>query len=290
MNVRPPAVAGQFYPASAAGIKNEIETHLQAESSLIDQTLAGKRIIGGISPHAGYIFCLPQAVHLFRLLQLSRHSWDPVVVLNPNHTGRGRPLSIDLHNRWSTPLGEVPVDGEAADFLIRESAAGEHPLYREPQAHKGEHSGEVILPLLQYFLKDFSLLPLCMGDSSYGAAVSLAELFVKFKEEYRSDPLIIASSDFTHFESPERGRALDDYALEALLNLDTRDFFLRVGEKHISICGYGPIIVLLEYAKRVSSNPGVSLLRRGHSGESPYFRGREQAEVVDYVSLLVYEE
>jgi len=290
VSIRFPAVAGQFYPSEGREIKKEIDGALEREKDRIDLSLARKRIFGGVSPHAGYVFCLREAVHLFKILSLSGEKWATAVVLNPNHTGRGRPLSIDLNTRWMTPLGGTDIDEDLADYLIRESEGSDHPLYRESQAHKREHAGEVILPLLQYFLSRFSLLPLCMGDSSYGAAAFLAELLSRRRAVSGSEPLIIASSDFTHYESPSLGKTLDDYALEAILNLDTRGFYRRVGEKRLSICGSGPIMVLLEYAKRVTSRPAVTLLRRGHSGESDYFEGQEQDRVVDYVSLLVHEE
>ncbi|MDC7224690.1 MAG: AmmeMemoRadiSam system protein B [Spirochaetales bacterium] len=290
MNVRPPAVAGQFYPGDRKGIVHEIETQLEREGSHIDLALAKKSLIGGVSPHAGYIFCLPQAVHLFQILRSSSRTWSKAVLINPNHTGLGAPLSLDSHHSWSTPLGETDLDEELREFLLLHSAETDHPMDLDSFAQKREHSGEVILPLLQYFLPPLSLTPLCMRDTSFGAVSTVAAGLARFREASGITPLLIASSDFTHFQSPEEGQRQDDYALEALLNLDTKEFLRRVREKGLSICGYGPIAVLLEYAKIVSSRPRVSLLKRGHSGESAYFRGREQREVVDYISLLVHEE
>ena len=288
MDVRSPAVAGQFYPGDKSELMEEIEYQLDSQSGRIDLSLSKKRIIGGVSPHAGYVFSLPQAVHLFQILRSSGEPWERVVLLNPNHTGMGAPLSIDSHARWSTPLGQVDLDEEGIERLL--ALENGHPLSREPLAHRREHAGEVLLPLLQYFLSSFRLIPLCMGDSSYDAAYSLAGKLARMGGDVPGRTLVIASSDFTHYRSPREGRDLDDYALEALTSLDTKKFYRRVQEKQLSICGYGPIMVLMEYAKKTAHKPRAVILSRGHSGESPYFRGIEQAEVVDYVSLLVYEE
>jgi AmmeMemoRadiSam system protein B len=281
MSVRPTAAAGQFYPSDKDSIVQMIKLQLENEKDLIRTELASKNIIGGVSPHAGYVFSLSEAVHLFRIFQLSKIDWKQVVILNPNHTGRGAPLSVDSHNLWETPLGQVNINNELATFLSESVTC-------EPEAQKKEHSAEVLLPLLSYFLKDFSLLPLCMGICTYEAASFIAEKMYQYHIKTGVSPLILASSDFTHFQTPARGRALDDYALEPLLNLDSKEFYRRIREKDISICGYGPIMVLLEYAKKISSLAKVTILKRGNSGEAPYFRGVSQDEVVDYVSLLVY--
>ncbi|OJF76878.1 MAG: AmmeMemoRadiSam system protein B [Treponema sp. CETP13] len=284
MTVRPMAVAGQFYPATKNEILNTIKTTVNNQEDSINKELAKKNIIGGISPHAGYIFSLPEAVHLFRILQLSKQNWDQVVLLNPNHTGFGASLSVDTHEQWESPLGKVKIDSKG----LKKEPNDLFTITHEIEAQKKEHSAEVFLPLLTYFLKDFSLLPVCMGDSSYHAACFVAEKLYQMHLKTGKSPLIIASSDFTHFETPQRGRELDNFALEALLNFDSKEFYRRICERKISICGHGPIMVLLEYAKKVASLPKVKILKRGHSGEAPYFRGIEQDSVVDYVSLLVY--
>jgi len=258
-----------------------IKLQLEKEKDLIKADLATKNIIGGVAPHAGYIFSLPEAIHLFKIFQLSKTDWKQVVLLNPNHTGQGASLSVDSHDLWDSPLGKININKRLATFLSDSVTC-------EPEAQKNEHSAEVFLPLLLYFLKDFSLLPLCMGLCTYEAASFIAEKIYQYHIKTGVSPLILASSDFTHFQTPARGRALDDYALEALLNLDSKEFYRRIREKNITICGYGPIMVLLEYAKKISSLAKVTILKRGNSGDAPYYGGSMQDDVVDYVSLLVY--
>jgi AmmeMemoRadiSam system protein B len=116
-------------------------------------------------------------------------------------------------------------------------------------------------------------------------AKKIAESIKDVSENIGRKIFVLISSDFTHFETPKKGAELDNYAIESLLKMDSVEFQKRVEEKDISICGMGPIMVLLEYSKLVSKKPKLQILKRGHSGEvSP------SDEVVDYVSILVFEE
>jgi AmmeMemoRadiSam system protein B len=287
MIVREPFGAGRFYPDNKTEIVDMIDrARKKGDNSL--QIIPGK-LIGGISPHAGYMFSLSHMIPLFELFKTNITSDHSIILLNPNHSGYGAALSIDSHSHWRTPLGNLRVDEILSDILIEKSS---QPLNikREPLAQKREHSAEVILPLIQYYLGDVSFLPLSLGYITFEIARNLAELFFQIMNETDTIPMIIASSDFNHFDSPQRGKELDNLALEPLLKLDSKEMIKRIHENNISICGYGPIAVLLEFAKLVSSHPQVSILSRGHSGESEYYNGREQQEVVDYISLAVYEK
>ena len=236
INVREPAVAGQFYPGSRENIESMIRKDLdQLEKKNLPEKI---NLIGGISPHAGYIYCLKHMLPLFKMIEGSY--FDEVILLNPNHTGLGFPLSIDSHDSWKTPMGTVAINEYTAEFLIRRSRSSPMKIVREPLAQKREHSAEVLLPLLSYFLRDFSFAPLCMGDSSYETACYIAELLYALNTEKTATPLLLASSDFNHFALPEQGRKLDNQALEPLLNLDSRAFQKVLREKIFLSAGMVP--------------------------------------------------
>jgi len=95
---------------------------------------------------------------------------------------------------------------------------------------------------------------------------------------------IIASSDFSHFVEPDEGKKLDSFVIDAILNLDTESVYYEVRNKNITVCGYGPIMTLIEYSKLVTENPVAKILKIGNSGEVI-----PSDEVVDYVSVLIYE-
>ena len=238
-NVRKPVVAGKFYPGDAESIKNQIETILQKELPQINLELAKNTIIGGVVPHAGYMFSAYEAVHFFEILKQSKQVFDTVVIVNPNHTGIGHEMAFDLHDSWETPLGEVFLDTEFGNNLGI-------PVSDSEQRY--EHSAEVMIPLLQVFLNhSFKIVPVAMMNQSQKNAKLLAGKIFKAAKQLKRNILVIASSDFSHYISPEQGKKQDSYVIEQIMAQNTIAIEQVVREKRISVCGYGPIMNLIEY-------------------------------------------
>lgn len=275
MRVRPNFAAGSFYASDQKELIRMIESNLKQEQERINLSLSDKRIIGGVVPHAGHVYCAAEAVHFFEIVRNSKQEFDVVILVNPNHTGKGLPLSIDDHAYWSTPLGHIEVDRQLAE---------ETGIPFDIESQEKEHSGEVIVPYIQYFLGDkIKFLPVSFGAQNEGNAQVLASVLYDACKKLNRKPLFIASSDFNHFAPPEIGKELDDYALEALLRKDCPEFAKRVRDKNISICGFGTIMTLLDFARLEYGDFNIKVLRQGHSGEV-----QSMPEVVDYVSILVY--
>ena len=134
--IRKPVVAGQFYPALPDQLRETIK-------GMVDETAEKKEVIGLVSPHAGYIYSGPVTAKVISRIKFK----DTFVILGPNHTGSGVPLSIMTEGTWQTPLGEVEIDSELAEYILTAS----HHLQQDEMAHLFEHSIEVQLPFLQYF-------------------------------------------------------------------------------------------------------------------------------------------
>lgn len=276
MSTRGPSVAGKFYPSTDHEIKQQIADIQHLESKKINLKLAQRELIGGVSPHAGYVYSGYEALHLFRILSQSEHKFDTFFILHPNHTGYGSAISMDVHSHWETPMGKVPIDEEFKSLL---------PFDTSEMAHRYEHSGEVIVPFLQYYLEyEFSILPICILSQTYENASFIARELHRVNQELGKKIFLIASSDFSHFVSPEYGYAQDEMALKEILKFRSREFYEVVKKKDISMCGYGPIMSLLEYAKLITNDPKIEILARGNSGKT-----YPSSEVVDYVSMLVYQ-
>jgi AmmeMemoRadiSam system protein B len=277
MKVRLPAVAGRFYPGTAAEIRSTLGQILLHEKDKINYSLSGEKIIGGISPHAGYMFSAYQAVHLFEILKRSEQQFDTFIIINPNHTGYGAEISIDENEAWETPLGIVPVD---SDFQA------ELGFTVSSLAHRYEHSGEVMVPMLQYFLDyEFKILPVTMSHQNVENAVLIANAIFEINKFLKKNICIIASSDFSHYIHPDEGRRLDGFVINEILKLNSVGVYREIKEKNISACGFGPIMTLIEYSKLTAENPKAEILKIGHSGEVI-----PSEEVVDYVSMLFYDE
>lgn len=273
MNIRKSVVAGKFYPAEKDKVINQIEEIREKELSKINLNFKNNTIIGGVVPHAGYMFSAYQAVHFFEIVKESEIKYDTIVIINPNHTGIGHEIAFDSNDLWETPLGKVEVD---TDFGKRLGIA------ISDVEQRNEHSGEVMVPFLQHFLNyPFKIAPITLSHQSFKNAKYLAGRIKDVVDLTDKKILIIASSDFSHFLTPTQGKERDAYVIENILKLNSVAVEKVIKEKNISVCGYGPIMTLMEYAKLVSDKSKVDILKIGHSGEII-----PSSEVVDYVSIL----
>lgn len=275
MKVRQPAVAGQFYPKTPDAISSLLEEILQKESPMIDLSLTGYDIIGAVVPHAGYMFSAYQAMHFFEILKNSNQRFDTFIIINPNHTGYGPEIGLDENDFWETPFGRVEVDKDFYDLLDFDQSS---------EAHKFEHSGEVMLPMLQYSLEyTFKIVPVTLSGQNRKNAEFIADSIIRANHILKKKICIIASSDFSHFINPDEGRELDALVIDRIENLDPEGVIDKVRSKNISVCGYGPIMSLMYYAMKTGVKPKVRVMKKGHSGEV-----MPSLEVVDYVSILFY--
>ena len=274
-SIRKPAVAGRFYPKNKTELSRLLDKILKVEKNKIDLSFKEKNIFGAVVPHAGYMFSAYQAVHFFELLKHYHKQFDTFVIVNPNHTGRGADIALESHNFWETPLGLVPADIEFSEELGFDYSDA---------AHSHEHSGEVMLPLLQHFIEyDFKITAITLSDQNADNARMLANKIFETEKKLQRKVCFIASSDFSHFLSPDEGKYFDQKVLDKIAAKDIEGVFSEVRKHKISVCGFGPIMSLMEYSRLKSENYQSKILARGHSGEII-----PSDEVVDYICILFY--
>jgi hypothetical protein len=196
-----------------------------------------------------------------------------VIVIGTNHSGLGSPASLISEGSWSTPLGEVNFNTDLAERLLDSSEL----LFEDTAPFGREHSIEVQLPFLQHLWEDrFSLVPICLKDQSEDVAVEVSKALEK---NVPPGTLVVSSTDFTHYESQEDAEKKDKLAIESIMNRNFDEFYKRVRKHHISICGYGSIGVLIDFALKKDLSP--TRLKYATSGEvSGYGR-----EVVGYGAI-----
>lgn len=277
MKTREPAVAGTFYPASTTELTEMLDKLLQIEKGTIKSELSEKTILGGIIPHAGYKYSGYESVQFFEILhQDFKVFFDTIFILNPNHHGLGPEIAVDDNDYWKTPLGEVPIDLEMRDALA-------FPLSAD--AHKFEHSGEVIVPFLQKFLDyDFKILPISYLRQDPEQSLEIADRIIEVNKVLNKKILLLASSDFSHYIDPVIGEKKDKKIIEKILDLDVEGVYSGIKETNATVCGCGPIMTLMHYTLKVADNPQVKLLSFGNSAKS-----YKSSEVVDYASLLFHD-
>lgn len=277
MNTRIPAVEGRFYPGSKPEIEALIE-RIEQQERYEEFKKKGVEVIGAILPHAGHIFSGYQTVPFFKYLRREGIVPETIIILNPNHSGYGAPIAKDEHHFWSNSMGTLKIDSELSKLL---------PYPEDSRAHDEEHSCEVILPFIQYYFsdKEIQILPISMSQRSAAEAKQLAEILHKAVKETGRNVLIIASSDFSHFQSAEEGKRQDQYIIDQVERRNIKGVEEVVRDYHISACGTGPIMTLMAYSLLISDEYKSEILARGHSGEvSP------SGSVVDYISILFYRE
>jgi MEMO1 family protein len=283
---RSPAVAGRFYPGRAEELLREIREYTSAGKTPVEAVRIDA--IGCVAPHAGYMYSGGVAGAVYARLKIP----ECCVILCPNHTGKGRPLSIMANTAWRTPLGEVAADAEMGDRLLRRFAA----LEENSAAHRAEHAIEVQLPFLQARQPELNIVPIVVGTSDFdvlrGLGEALADVIAGRQEETRQEEdleedheenvLIVASSDMNHYESDAITRVKDHKAIERVLAMDARGLWKVVMNEDISMCGFGPTIVMLTAAKLLGAT-AATLVKYATSGEV----SGDYESVVGYAGIIV---
>ncbi|MCP4590164.1 MAG: AmmeMemoRadiSam system protein B [bacterium] len=255
--VRPAHLAGSWYPGEPEVLAAELGRLLAADKPA---TLTEKPV-ALIAPHAGYRFSAPTAAAAYRCLR--GHNYRRVIVLAFSHRAANTYAGVDVPDRltaYQTPLGNVPIDRAACDALLSGPAFGAHP-----GIDQGEHSLELQLPFLQQVLGEFQLVPLLVGKMSDADCVEAAKAILPWIDD---TTLLVASSDFTHY-GPRFGyvpfkddvardlRALGEKAAAPILRCDYDGFAAHLAATQDTICGRGPIRLLLRVLSMRGGADGV---------------------------------
>jgi AmmeMemoRadiSam system protein B len=263
--MRAPAVSGQFYPRNKNDLDREISRCFEGVPA--DE----KQVLGAVVPHAGYIYSGNTAAYVYSVLPEA----DTFVILGPNHTGYGSPVSVSSEN-WSTPLGEVGSDNEFIKALPKRI------IDTDETAHKYEHSIEVQLPFLQHRFSDFKIVPICMGMQDEETALDVGSELAEAVRKVNKKVVIIASSDFSHYKPDKVAREDDAYFINSILDMDMPGFYRKLYERNASVCGYGTIAAMLTVSKEIGATK-ATLLKYSTSGDTT----GDFSAVVGYAGIIV---
>jgi AmmeMemoRadiSam system protein B len=278
-SIRRPAVAGQFYDGSPEGLRREIEAcfrHRLGPVSLPQVNATGPRsLLGLVSPHAGYAFSGPPAAKGYHALAADGQP-ECVVVIGPSHRRAGHAAVLQTSGAWQTPLGATPVHAEVAALI-----AGTSDFVRdEPSLLEGEHSLEVQLPFLQYIYgAEFGFVPVMMLEQSAESAELLGAALAHALGG--RDAVIIASTDMTHYETPQVAKRQDDVLIARILALDPEGLCREALRAGMSMCGFGPTAAMLFAAKALGATR-ADVLAYSTSGDM-----QRMTDVVAYLSASV---
>jgi len=275
MQIRKPAVAGMFYAGTAKELEEQIEwcyKHELGPGAIPRVNSKGLREIAAIVvPHAGYYYSGPVAAHAYKELA-DDGIFDTAVILGPNHTGYGYPVSLWAGVGWNTPLGELEINKELAQRLLGEV------IKADETAHTHEHSIEVQLPWLQYLYKKVKIVPISMLAQD----IETARAVGKAISQAGDNLIIIASSDFTHYEPYSVAMERDGSVIEAIVALDEEELYERCENLNCTMCGYGPVASAIVAAKEMKAKK-ASLLKYATSGDT----SGDFSQVVGYGSIVI---
>jgi AmmeMemoRadiSam system protein B len=274
--IRPPAVAGSFYPSDIDELNLSLENCFNSHSlGPAGRASPNVGVVAAMVPHAGYVYSGPCAAHVYAQLT---EGLQRIILIGVNHWSSGHRAALSPWEAWQTPLGSVPVDQEFNDRL--EQRVGF--LKRDEFAHSREHSIEVQLPFLQHVLAQFLFVPISLAEVS---RQECAELGVAIAEACGTVPsaqsIIMASSDLSHYLSPKKTDQLDAIALQPVLDRDPAQLLAKVEQENITMCGVRPAAVML-YAANQLGVKNARLLKHYHSGDIAPMRS-----VVGYASIVL---
>ncbi len=279
-NKRLPAVSGMFYESRTDALRAQIEwafKHPIGPGSLPEISRERRKISKAfVSPHAGYMYSGPVAAHVYSVIAREGTA-ETYIIIGPNHTGYGEIVSVYPRGSWITPLGEIEVDNELAYYIARDSGYAN----LDEKAHLYEHSIEVQLPFLQYiFGSKFKIVPIVIYEQSPNISKDLADTIISSAEKLNRDIVLIASSDFTHYEPHDTATKKDSIAIEAIAKLEPEKLYTIINEYNISICGPGPIMTAIYYSKKINAER-ADLLKYATSGDI----AGDKSSVVGYAAL-----
>ena len=269
--MRAAAVAGYFYPKD----KKELEALLDKCFSEAKGHAAPADSPAGVAPHAGYIYSGATAATTYLSMKGLKDA-ETVVIFGPNHSGTGSLVSLSADD-WDTPLGAMKNDKEFGEAMRKAAQF----VDLDEQAHMFEHSIEVQLPLIRKVNPEAKIVPVCMMDQGLEAAKDSAEAVLAAEKETGRKVAVVASSDFSHYLTPEKAKEKDEAALSFVTGMDEGEFAKRVKDRDWSICGPGPILAAMHYSAAKGCKEG-KLLWWTNSGMS----SGDMERVVGYASIV----
>jgi MEMO1 family protein len=261
-DLRPPVVAGMFYPAEASRLRQEIDGYMDAATI---PNLVQVRAV--IVPHAGYIYSGPVAAHAYQLLAEQKSRPHRILLLGPSHRSWFRGVAIADVDGFQTPLGVQPVDRAYARAL-----AEQEPVFSAMTSpHTPEHCLEVQIPFIQTVLESIPIVPMLFGEAD---PIQVGEIL---RQRLTSEELIIVSSDLSHYHTNKRAHTLDRGFIDAVLAGDMES--VASGEA----CGQSPILSLMVIAKAHNWQPHLLDYRTSGDLSGDY------GQVVGYAAVAYTE-
>ncbi|MEK6677331.1 MAG: AmmeMemoRadiSam system protein B [Planctomycetota bacterium] len=260
MRIREAIVAGRFYPSTRVGCEEAIA---EMSAKLLPPSV-NERVVGGLVPHAGWVYSGAVTANVFKTLAVRQVS--VVVLVGGVHRYRGKEAALFGSGRWETPLGTVEVDDRLAERVLGHT----NLIVDDPYAHEEEHSIEVQVPFVQHFFPGARILPIMVPARA--TAPEVGEAIGRTLTCYGYDALIIGTTDLTHY-GPNYGFVPKGVGVEAnrwAKDENDRRFIDRVcsmqtqslvseASTHKNACSSGAAAATVAAASKLAAKNGILL-------------------------------
>ncbi len=281
--IRQPSVAGMFYEKNPDDLRATLDACFlgpYGPGRLPEQApFVTRDIVGLVAPHAGFKYSGYAAASAYAELADDGIP-DTVVIIGPNHRGFGATAATVKSEKWATPLGDVEIEREVAESIIRTTNLVEE----DPRAHIYEHSIEVQLPFLQYIGGDTKIVPIVLSIVAWEDSILYAEEIGGAVSLALADrnAVVIASTDLTHYEPKQFAEEHDRKVIAKIESMDYAGLLDLVVRDDISMCGALPTAIMLAATKAMGGKK-AELLSYYTSGDIT----GDTSDVVGYGALKV---
>ncbi len=276
--VRPPAVAGLFYPDVPSILNAEIEKMFERSVDIIGDREINGEIKGIIAPHAGYMYSGQTAATAYSLLRGKR--FDTVVVVSPSHREYFDGISIYDGKAYRTPLGEIEIDVDLAQLIVER---GDGLIEFSSYGHRQEHAIEVHLPFLQKALGYFKLIPIVMGDQKADYCFRLGDILGEVLKE--RSVLLVASTDLSHYYPYDVALKFDKVVIDDVAKFSPEKLMDDLEQQRCEACGGGPTVAVMSAARKLGADKS-EVLYYCNSGDVT----GDRTGVVGYLSAVLFKQ
>lgn len=278
---RKPSVSGIFYSSNKEQLVDELKgcfTNKIFGPGRLPPSDQVRKIYGMVSPHAGYLYSGSVAANGY--YSVSSSKFNNAILVGPNHYGLGSSVATTMNGIWESPIGDVMVNPQVAKDIASRATSMDFDEF----AHSRDHCLEVQIPFLLFTTEKFRMVPIILTNQDEYLALELGSAISDTVNECISkgdEFMLIASSDFTHYESNSEAHRKDSQLIKSILSLDITAFYYTLRQYNVSACGYGAIATVMVAAKNLGATRG-ELIRYATSGDVT----GDKSSVVGYSSIL----
>ena len=267
--IRKPAVAGTWYPGSAAALAGAVDSYLSNAVSDVSGD-----VVALVAPHAGLMYSGPVAAYAYRLLRM--RTFDVIVLVGPSHFVGFDGVAAVTAGGFETPFGVVPIDEPCAAAIVEASPV----VQAAPSVHGREHSLEMQLPFVQRLAPAARIVPLLMGYQTAGTAEALGDALAAALRDRRV--LLVASTDLSHYEPATTAARMDAVVIDCVARLDADGLQQALNDCPQHACGGGPTVAVM----RAAALLGATDSRILHYADSGDVSG-DKSSVVGYLAAAL---